>query len=99
MANSASKGLNNTKVIQVPLSAENPSVAALNDPTKLILISKRSTADSPPEDTPHARQVGCILYLFTSGPTQIAPLKTRFTSDGWRVYYIYFTSGPTQIAS
>ena len=45
-------------LIQVPLSAEDPSVAALNDPEKLILISKRSTADSPPEDTPHARQVG-----------------------------------------
>lgn len=40
-------------VAQVPLR-----IPELSDPDKLLLVSKRSTADPQPDDTPEARQIG-----------------------------------------
>lgn len=50
-------------VAQVPLK-----VPALNDPQKLLLVSKRSTVDPMPTDTPDMRQIGwektCLLVSY-----------------------------------
>jgi len=80
-------------LIRVPSTPPNER---LNDPDKLLLISKRSTSDPQPEDTPEARRIGwektCLLvsYFFPEheelDPDQ-GPGVVTWT-EGWHANFL-----------
>ena len=82
----ASKSLIVTdSLAQVPLA-----VPELNDPAKLLLVSKRSTADPQPDDTPEARQVGwektaLLVSYFFPEHEELDPKAVGVVTwtDGW----------------
>jgi len=80
-----------TLILTDSLARISKSIPPLNDPKKLLLISKRSTADPMPDDTPEARLIGwektslLVSYFF---PEHEEPdpnnLGVVTWTDGWQ---------------
>lgn len=79
-----------TLIVTDSLAQVQTTTPELNDPAKLLLISKRSTADAFPEDTPDARQRGwektaLLVSYFFPEHEELDPERFGVVTwtDGW----------------
>jgi hypothetical protein len=79
-----------TLIVTDALAQVQSETPELNDPAKLLLISKRSTADELPQDTPSARQIGwektaLLVSYFFPEHEELDPDRAGIVTwtDGW----------------
>jgi hypothetical protein len=79
-----------TLIVTDALAQVQSETPELNDPAKLLLISKRSTADELPQDTPSARQIGwektaLLVSYFFPEHEELDPDRAGVVTwtDGW----------------